>query len=111
MRCSPVPSTSSKRTPARAARRGYFKSSSGWSPNPAVLPPVQTTPPHQAADLPLRMDHRLGAADDEGLVPFEEVGRHLREGLGPLGADRVPGIIDENQVTIWQKLLVEAAHL
>src|SRR5439155_16626369 len=59
----------------------------------------------------LRMDHRLGAADDEGLVAFQEVGHHFGERLGAIGADRVPRVVDKDQVAIRHQFLVDVAHV
>src|ERR1700730_724966 len=68
-----------------------------------------------APDIPglaaLRVDHRLRAADDEGLVALEEIGHHFGERLWAIGADRVPGVIDENQVAIGHQLLVDVTHI
>ena len=57
------------------------------------------------------MNHRLGAADDEGLVAFEEIGDDLDKGFGPLGADRMACVIDEDEVAVRDQLLVEMPHL
>ena len=59
----------------------------------------------------LRVDHRRGTADDKGLVAFEEVRYHLGERFGPIGADRVARIVDENEVAVRHQLLVDVAHL
>src|SRR6202022_3287690 len=68
-----------------------------------------------APDIPglaaLRVDHRLRAADDEGLVALEEIGHHFGERLWAIGADRVPGVIDENQVAIRHQLLIDVPHI
>src|SRR5262245_54922624 len=58
----------------------------------------------------LRMDHGLGAADDERLVPLEEVDDHLREGLRPLRAEGVARVVEEDEVGVGQELLVDAPH-
>src|SRR5467141_2759626 len=56
------------------------------------------------------MDHCLGGGGDEELKTFEEVGDHLGESPRPPGADGVPGVIDEDEMTIRHQLLVEMAH-
>src|ERR687892_64969 len=58
----------------------------------------------------LRMDHRLGAADDERLVALEEVGDHFDERLRAPGADGVPRRVDEDEVAVGYQLLVDASH-
>ena len=41
----------------------------------------------------------------------QEIRRHLGKRLGPLGADLVPGVVDEHQMAVRQQRLVDAAHL
>jgi hypothetical protein len=60
--------------------------------------------------LRLRVDHRLRAADDKSLVTFEKIDHHFGKGLRPLSADRVPGVIDKDEMGIRDQLLVKIAH-
>ena len=53
------------------------------------------------------MDHRLGAADYKGFAAFEKIADDLGHGFRPLGADRMPGIVDENQMAVRDQLFVE----
>ena len=57
------------------------------------------------------MDDRRLAVDDERFAAFQEIERHVGKRLGPFGADRVPCVIDEHQVTVGQQCLVATAHL
>jgi hypothetical protein len=42
------------------------------------------------------VNHRLGLADHKSLAPLNKIGDDLGEGFGPVGADRVPGIINKD---------------
>src|SRR5689334_1461472 len=57
---------------------------------------------------PLRVDHRRGAADDEGVVALEEVGDDLGERFGTIAADGAAGVVDEHQVRAGDALRARA---
>src|SRR3954453_23434092 len=59
----------------------------------------------------LRVDDGLGAADHEGLVAVEEIGDDLDKGFRPLGADRMPGVVDEDEMAVRHQLFVKMPYL
>src|SRR6516164_1569926 len=53
------------------------------------------------------MDHSRSAADHKRLAALEKIGRDLGEGRRALGGDRMPSVIDEDEMAIREQLLVE----
>src|SRR5262249_26427569 len=75
---------------------------------PAAIPGTCATPTGSSAsaDSVLRVDHRLGAADDERLVALQEVAHDLGERLRTVGADRVRRVVHEDEMAVGHQVLV-----
>ena len=71
----------------------------------SVRRPALSNPRHRR----LRMDEAAGVRDDEALAAREEVARHRRGRLRPVGVDRVAGVVDEHVVAAAHARAVRAA--
>src|SRR6266850_2513671 len=63
--------------------------------------------------LALRVNDGGRAADDERLVALQKVGDHLGERLGSITADRVGGVVDEDEMAVRdrrRRFQHESAH-